>query len=52
VQHPFEDGRLDEVGGRAVGEGHGVRQSFRPIMPPSIPPATPAPAALSLCSPR
>jgi hypothetical protein len=52
VQHPFEDLRLDEVGERTVGERHGVRQSFRPIMPPSIPPATPAPAALSWLSPR
>ena len=45
VQDPFQEGSFDEVGGRAVGEGHGVRQSFRPIMPPSTPPATPAPAA-------
>ena len=52
MQHPFEDGCLDEVDRRAVGEGHvSVRQNFRPSMPPSTPPATPAPA-LSVLSPR
>ena len=51
VKHSFEDRCFDEIGEWVVGDCHGVCQNFRPIMPPSTPPAMPAPAALSLCSP-
>ena len=47
MEHPFSDGCCDELSGLAIGKCRGVAQSFRPIMPPSTPPATPAPAALS-----
>ena len=49
LQDTFEDGRLDEVGRRTVGEGHCVGQSFRPSMPPSTPPPMPAATELPSC---